>query len=246
MPPIKRLKDLTFQEILSITRNSSEYHAIIDLECAHAGVSLLPENPGPEPKTPKHEEDATFFKIGDYWFKNPEHAQAIIDLIIASEPHKKDNLSGKKVMLPMKKNDYYFPKIETTQAFTLEKYQTIAESAEASDVILSEWRTKKNHYDSICDERKDVLKEMEKAWDYAKEVISGIERIKTSLVRYLEIAQGSYPIAVNFLKEACKDNSIELEDETIYYRCTKGEKHYVISREEHQTTSVGQLLGATE
>lgn len=241
----KRMDDLSFEEILKLEKGSPEALRLIDIECAHAGISLLPENPGPEPKVANCEEDTTVFKVADVWFDKVETAQAILDLIIASMPCKRESVSGKRVMVPLKKDDYYFPKMETSRAFTTDGFKGIADSAEADNIIMSAWKAKKKEYDDILAERKEIVKSLSDKWNYALEVTSAIKKIKVSLNRYLDLAQGSYPIAVNFLADACKDSSIKLEEETVYYVCTNGQQHFVISREEYQNNKMHEALEVT-
>ena len=93
--------------------------------------------------------------------------------------------------------------------------------------------------------RKDVIELFSDKRAYAQEIERGIGMIKANFDRYVDLAQGQYDIAVNFIV-ALKDDKVVIVDNDIHYHCSNGNSHLVISREMYRATEMGKLLDADE
>lgn len=242
---LKRIADLNFDEVLKIALHSEEYHRLIDFECAHLGISLLPDYPGSQPVVAEFKPDLMIYKIGSWGFTTIEAAQAVFNAITSHNPCREVTSKGISVLKPITSDDYYWPKIESQPVFSEIEYESIKADAEFANLELSAWKEKKKEYDRVENERKDVVKAFSKKREHALKVTAGVLRIAQNLKRYLELAQGSYPIAIGFLKEADKHGSVHLEGEDVYYCCTNGQQHFVISREVYQNNKMHEALGVT-
>jgi len=243
MEPLKRLADLTHEEILAIPIGSERYLQTIDLECAHAGISLLPPHPGPKPETAASKPDTVLYKIGNWGFLKIEDAEEIIRLMTAKGLWRTRTDNGVQVLEPMPENDYYRPDIKSTPAYSATEFAKIKDTVAQQAAGLEDWNQNNKVYQEILQERKDIVKAFTTKVDYAREVTSGIAQILTNLKRYLVLAQGQYPIAVGFLKEADKTGGVHVEDDSVYYACTMGAHYPVITREQYQRDSMDTLLG---
>jgi hypothetical protein len=244
MKPIKRLSELTFQELITISYNSEEYRQIIDLECAHAGVSLLPDHPGSKPDAAGSKPDAMLYKVGNWGFRTVTDAQDVIDAMVCKGIYAVESSSSVQVMKPMERDGYYWPEIKSIPAYTPEAFALIKDDVGRTAKLLADWKEKDSEYQSVLKERQSIITEFETKKQYANEVLTGIAKIRDNLKRYLTLAQGSYPIAITFLHEADKHGTIRVsEDDTVYFLCSNGEEHLVITREQHQKESMGDLLG---
>lgn len=243
MNPIKRMAELTFAELTSINYNSEEYRQIIDLECAHAGISLLPEYPGQKPTVSETKPDAMLYKIGNVGFASITDAQDVLEFMVSKGIYTVEHISSIQVLKPMKHDDYYWPTVNSTPAFTPETFATVKDVIADATAITAIWKEKEDEYNAIYKERKTIIEKFDQAVQYANEVLTGIAKITDNLKRYLVLAQGSYPIAVTFLKEADKHGTVQVdEDDSVYYFCSSGVKHPVMTREQFQKTSMNNLL----
>ena len=242
MEPMERLEDMSFEALLNIIPGSPEYEYIIDLECAHAGVSLLPDNPGPKPMAPDVQPDGALYKLGDWRFNDIAAAQEILECILKHGIWLDSSIGGVHVMERMDQSHYNWPDIKSTKAFTPAAFDKIKDELIKIEAEQADWREKNEAWESVAKERQSIIDKFNKKHDYVVEVQTGISKIKNNLTRYITLAQGSYPIAITFLKEADKQGNVFIEDEVVYYTCTSGIYHHVISREEHQKSSMTDLL----
>lgn len=244
MEPIKRLEDLTFAELIKIKRHSPEYNQLIDLECAHAGINLLPEHPGNAPVKPDIKPNSTIYKVGSWGFTSIAEAEAVVDFMVSKGIWKEENKSGVTVMTPIDENSYYWPEIKKTAVYTEDEYAQVKDTIKLVDTVYKEWKEKDDEYSAVLKERQEIIDRFDNKVAYASEVTYGIAKIQTSLTRYITLAQGSYSIAIGFLKEADKQEAIYIEDECVYYNCTTGKKHLVTTREQYQKDCMSNMLGA--
>lgn len=244
MPLLKRLEELTHDEILAIKIGSDEYNTIIDLECAHAGISLLPPHPGPKPETEGSKPDGVLYKIGSLGFLKIEDAEEVVQLMITKGLWKTESQKGVYVIEQMLPNDYHFPEIKSTSAFTASGFANVKDAVTKQSALLAIWDESNRVYSAVLKEREGIVKEFNEKIEYAREVNYGIDQIKSNLKRYLTLAQGTYSIAVDFLKEADKGNKVLVDEGDVYYASTSGEHHLVITREQYQQDSMNNLLEA--
>ena len=241
-----RIEELSFDEILAIQIDSPEWYKIIDLECAHAGVPLLPDHPGDKPKGLTYEEDITLHTVGNWGFTDPTVAQQIVDLITQNKPCTTNTKSRKEVVTPIPKGSYKWPSISIDTGYSQELFDSFeGEALKVADQI-SAWKEKKDTYDEALQERQDVIKTFSAQRSYASHVTEGVSQMQRTFNRYMELSQGIYEVATDFMVDACKNASMSKEDHDLYFMCNRGDKHLAISKETWQQESVERLLGATD
>ena len=242
MKPTKRLADLTNKEILAIKVGSPEYNHLIDLECAHAGINLLPEHPGNAPVTPDIKPDAQLYKVGNWGFKSILDAQSVINYMADKGIFQEETKANVSVMRPMDESHYQYPGVKTVPVYTEAAFAQIKSTLEETAAVQSAWKEKNDEYQAVTKERKAITDDFNKQVIHAEEIESNTTKICNSIKRYLTLAQGSYPIAITFLKEADKNGTIHIENENVYYVCTSNQHHLVMTREQHQHDSMANLL----
>ncbi|RLB94681.1 MAG: hypothetical protein DRH26_00570 [Deltaproteobacteria bacterium] len=242
----KRLEELTTEELLNMDMYSQSFQDLVDLECAHKGVCLLPPNPGEKPNVTKYKSDMLIFEIGGWGFKNREHAEAILAYIEDAGPCKRKAKNGEYVVVPMTPDHYNWPEITTKKCFSSEKFAQIKDSAKISADLIKEWSDLKNKYDNAVTERKGILEEIKNKIYIAKDIQDGIDSIIANFRRYITLAQGQYKIALSFLIDAYKDGSLLVKEDDIYYVSSANVYHLALSQESYRTGEMNSLLGVTD
>jgi hypothetical protein len=244
MNPIKRLNDLTHAELLAIVYDSEDYNNLIDLECAHRGISLLPPYPGLEPSKTAAKPDTQLFKVGNWGFATVDVANEVINFMVSKGIWKEESQSGVNVMMPLEENSYYYPEIKKALVYTQTAYDQIKDEVDKQATLYKEWKENNDVYSAIWKERKEVIKDFNSQRDYATELKNNMIKTHNSLQRYLVLSQGSYPIAVSFLKEADKLGDLRVdENDSVFYKCTRRQEHLIATRETHQQNCMSDLLG---
>lgn len=198
---MKRLKDYTNEELTEL--NQSQIETLIDLECAHEGIPLLPERPE-KPETNKPEEDLTVYYISDVKLKNKEDAQQIVNLLNGMARMRRDwNTNGYDL-----EEDSVSFKLE--KVFSSECQQKYKAQTAAAKEIEDRYKSAKKEYDDIVKQRKAIIDEVSDTISDAYAEFRKIEQYKKQYARYLELAEGEKDIALNFMKAAHPD-----EDEYI-------------------------------
>ena len=208
MPIIKRFKDYTNEELLSLTEN--EIEELIRLECAFEGIAVMMEEPiwnEKEMEIPK----VRAYTICDITVLSSERASEILDVITKGEIfYKTYNTSDCKYLEIMDANHYRNPTISI------------------SDVILPEvWKNLKEEQ-KILSQKKALFKESLEEWkkwiadkdEISSEIYQKITELRnienekincTNLfAKYLEMAKGDFEIALLFYEKFPK--SIKEED----------------------------------
>jgi len=205
MTIIKRLEDYTNSELLDLTND--EVEQLIDMECAHIGVRLLPDLPK-KPEVFKAERDATIFSVGGIEFLDPGEAQEVADFINTKRRAKTGHVPGPgyEPMLKGQENTdmvSMFTKSVYSEAF----YNTIASQKAQADAQMKDYTDAKKDYDEIMKERTSITEDV---LDHIK--IARLERQRLDMLcnearRYMSLALADKEIAKRFMLDARKEHA---------------------------------------
>jgi hypothetical protein len=221
------IKDLSIAEVINIAGNKDDFNRIIDYECAVRGIQLLPEHYGNAPDVFEAKEDIRTYKVGDYIFEKSESAQIVIDTILSQQPMRVERNGEHNVIRPLSHNDYYYPKLITASAMTVAQYDKIKDLSKQASEIMKVWTAKKNEYEQINSERKEVIAEFNDRAHIASQVMTAIGRIEEEFNRYVDLADGNETIGVKFLLCSRKDGSLSIDDNLrLMYIDTNNDEHF--------------------
>lgn len=218
MTTVKRFKDYTNDELLSLTEEQIE--DLIHLECAFKGIALTMEEPIWEEKETEIPR-VRAYTICDFTVLSSERAEEILNVLTKGELFYKTCAN----------NDYDCKYLEI-----IDSHHYRNPSISISDVILPEvWKNLKEEQKILSQKKilfKEAVKEWEK-WVEDKNKISSkiyrkitelryIERERTDCTelfrKYLEMAKGDFEIALLFYEKFPK--SIKEEDFIEYLKKT--------------------------
>lgn len=200
---MKRLEDYTNEELRILTQ--AQIETLVDLECAHEGIPLLPELPE-KPVVNKPQPDLTLFHVSAVYFKNREDADQVIELMNS---------------MPRMHNKYYNdgyidlddPVVSSeVKEFSEDAKLRTKSQAEAAKEIEDQYKSLKNEYDKVASKRKDIIKNVREAVSEAFDEYRKMEQYKKQYARYLQLAEGEKDIALNFMKAAHPDEDEYIEE----------------------------------
>lgn len=200
---MKRLADLTKLELASLS--DQEVKGLIDLECAHTGIPLLPDVPVAPPKAGLMP-DLAMYQIDDMYFLSPEDANKVAALVVTMdrvEPHYIPGPGYEQYAKPILKGTY--PEIDTKRV-----YSAATASAQGSALVQQkaskdEYDEAKKEYDDVVEKRGDVANGVHEAIRAARREYARRNFLMTQYRRYLALAGGNSEIALGFLCDAYKD-----------------------------------------
>ena len=200
---MKRCNELTDEELLGLT--DDQILKLVDYECALEGVPMLPTHPGPAPKKREFKEDDVVYAIGGVYVADSEHAKRILDVInegplFTIETAPRDYAT--KLCVPLGKEAYHKPKIETVSCHSPEQWDHIKDTFAAYTTEVDAYTAKLKEYDEAFNERKDISENVWEAVRDAKDRDHEKSSIRYDFDRYLELTEGNKTIAMNFLIKA--------------------------------------------
>jgi hypothetical protein len=208
---MKRFEDLTDAELLEMAAQEGNIEDLIDLECAHQGIPLLPAMME-EPKKPEFKKDVTIYVVGSFKFFNQGEAMGLIDVLNTCSLTDTTGWGNSERLYPL--SDYNNPKMETKQIYSEALYSEIEKDLKAYENLKDQYELAKREYDVVKTQRDEVSDDI---WDKIKEIQAQEykkEMYKDRFNRYLTLANGDRKIALNFLNNAFPDavNYPEIQD----------------------------------
>ena len=210
---MKRLEEYTNEELATLTDEQEK--DLIDLECAHEGIRLLPEL-SPKPKFEKPGPDMTAYHIEDIYLLDMDEANDVLAYI-----------NSKKSIVTRNYHCYEEYKIRpatapltmsTVTGFSDEHHAKVKYERERIKNLEDSWDEEKSKYDEILKSRQDVSKKVQDACQSARTEKSQINALLNEYRRYLKLAMNEKEIAQNFLREAHRDRP-ELVEKVIKAHC---------------------------
>ena len=200
---MKRLADLTKVELASLS--DQEVNDLIDLECAHASIPLLPDAPV-APTKAELLPDLAMYQIDDLSFLSHEDATKVAALVATMdrvEPHYIPGPGYEQYAKPISKGTY--PDIATKRI-----YSGTAALGQGSLLVQQAARKKeyaeaKEAYDELVEKRGDVVNGVHEAIREAQREYARRSFLMAQYRRYLKLADGNGEIALGFLCDAYED-----------------------------------------
>jgi len=200
---MKRLEGYTNEELRILTQ--AQIETLVDLECAHEGIPLLPEVPVKK-EVNKPQPDLTLYLVPSVYFKNKEGANQIIELMNS---------------MPRMGDKYYnYGYVNIEECVTLSEVKVFSEDAklrtksqtEAAKEIENQYESAKKEYDKIAEQRSDIINRINGAVGDAFDEYRKMEKYKKQYARYLQLAEGEKDIALNFMKAAHPNEDEYIEE----------------------------------
>ena len=203
---MKRLDDYSNEELLILKQE--EIERLIDFECAHNGVPLLPDPPD-KPIVKNPDPDLELYYIEGFCLQNKEDADRVIE-IINSMSRMKDEYYNRGYVSDDDLVNFTIKKEFSKHLKNLSKGQR-----ETARKIEENYKELKDAYDRIVQDRKEIINMVNSAITDAREEQNKIIRFKRLYARYLQLAEGEKDIAMNFLKAATNEDDHEYIDKML-------------------------------
>lgn len=198
---LKRIAELTNGELVALT--DEDITNIIDLECAHRGIPLLPADPGPKPEVAYPPCDLTMYSVAGFLVQSIGEAESI--MIALTNAFHSDYTSDYNIRFA-KPLDGYQKHIETVQIYSKAQHEVAMRIKKDTADVVVRWEAESGLYKEIFQRREEIADELYRA---RKRAINDFERrqqIRRDFARYLKLADGNIQIALRFLEDA--DSSV--------------------------------------
>jgi len=212
---MKRFTEYTYDELVKLTQ--SEIETLVDLECAHEGIPLLPPEVPVKPYKPKDvEPDVTYYQFSHYpAFVTREDAWAASELLKQFDMPNTEWCYGRGKSYDLYKGVKKRPEtdISAKEAYTESHYAQVAEAKSRYEMDEAAYNEANTEYKDIEKKRAAVSQDVFKHIAEAKAHFAKIKRYCDEFRRYLKLAEGSRQIAWNFMKSAHPDEEEFIESE---------------------------------
>ena len=201
---MKRLEDYTNEKLLALS--SEEVDNLVDLECAHAGVQLLPF----KPESPKMEkapsEDMVYFTISELEFLKMEDAMAVAAFVAEKERIRTKYAGGGRYERVFSATVKEIPEIASKKLWSEVHYNQIAHIKERIESEKKAYESQKKEYDDIVESRAEISNSVLAAVEKAHSEKRTLDMLCRDARRYLKLSLGDKEIAKRFMLDACKNH----------------------------------------
>jgi hypothetical protein len=197
---MKRFNEMTDAELLLLDEQGIA--DLVDLECAHENVSLLPVQPI-KPVKPEHKKDATIYKVGSFHFIHQHEALNIEELLKNYSLVSTEGYGINTRMVELK--SYEEPKTEALPIYTEDKYKVIEDEINKFNAAEKTYNDAISNYKVIKGQRKDIENEIEDKIQALNANKAREDELKTLFARYLQLADDNAAMALKFLNNANAD-----------------------------------------
>jgi len=208
---MKRYYEFNNEQLANLS--AEEIQNLIDLECAMQGIQILPPKPK-KPELVEFESDLRAYEVAGFFLKEHDEAVELLDILNSFDLFTKDY--GSNELIKITKEDYRYPKLEVSEAYSPEYYSKIKAEKEHYEKIKEVYKSDTKIYEEAKAEIRKIEEEVLYKVDEAKQIIREVNNIKQLFNRYLKLADGDRAIAINFLKSVYDISQYEgLEEELI-------------------------------
>lgn len=199
---MKRLEDYADEELLNMTEEQVE--DLIDLECVHEGVRLLPELPvKPTEKPP--EEDFEFFEIEPLQLVDRKDATLIAETVADMDRVESKYESGPsytRIVTGSKKEE---PSIQKKTKFSEKYLNEVKATKQRIDERNKEYKGLKDEYDTVSEARSSIITNVLDKIKEARQAGKRLLALRDESHRYLKLSMGDKEIAQRFMSDAYPD-----------------------------------------
>lgn len=198
---MKRLSEHTNKELTQLT--DQQVTDLIDLECAHEGLALLPPDPGPEPVSEIPRPTETFYKLFNIYVADREHVTRLEEALLSGQLYKttyptNDYSTRGTALRELNQNDYSFPKVETQKLFLEKDFPK--EQIRAHHKAKKAWQVLNKAYTEAKEARSEVEKRVNDAIQSAITDAHNRIVVTNNFATYLRLADGNEQVAMRFLE----------------------------------------------
>lgn len=201
---MKRLNEYTDAELLELEQ-AGDIELLIDQECAHEGIPLLPTLPTP-PKKPENLRDQRVYKIAGLYFESMKDAQKVLNLLETMPLLKPTYAPGGNysylMAAQMEPDDYSWPKIEQEMYFSEERWMKVKKSIASQEEAKKTYEDAKKEYDRIEESRQTIRDEITERITAYQNYLCRRDQAHELYQRYLRLAENDAKIAGNFMSHA--------------------------------------------
>jgi len=197
MENVKRFDDLSDPDVLGLT--DDQVKRWVDIECAVAGVPLLPAEPV-KPLAVDFSTDLTGYEVGSFVFADADAAAKVLTLLKSVKVYQSEycNAPGyKRVLKP--NNDIA---IEAKPFFSPEHWDTVKADAANAARLENAYNEATRAYAKVVEARKRIVNDINARVEEVHQREQARLRIKSDYDRYLDLAGGNEEIAKRFLNNA--------------------------------------------
>jgi hypothetical protein len=204
---MKSFDDLTKEEKAQLTQDAIQLY--IDLECADAGLPMLPEIP-PKPVAPVVVPDTKVYEVAGHCVPTLLDAQVLLAAFVQVQTldykynTRLETTAGTCYVHEVREYNQG-TKIERKPAMTQELYNT-------NKLAIESYNTEKAEYDRIYskftkakESRSNIIQAITDSCIEARQYVRQFEQYKKDFLRYVELAEGNKQIAWNFITKANPD-----------------------------------------
>lgn len=204
---MKRFEQLTDDELLAIVDEPEQLKILIDLECAHRGIQLLPAPPTP-PVAPEAKADLTLYgvKFGysapDFFFPDPEVAARLLQFLNSLKgPFWTQNYERSGITTGRVAEDAHF-EVTDVKVYSRELWESIKAARIRYEELKKEYDTAEAEYKKLSEQREVVIDEINERVTEVLNWRRNVEALLSKFERYLRLADNQIPIAWGFLTDA--------------------------------------------
>lgn len=207
----KRIAEYSDAELLTLTEE--QINIIIDLECAYAGIQLLPDIPVAPEKPKNSNEDMTVYGLFDGLnFMDYEDAKLVLDFIVKNvDQTRMGSVSytsgpGYQRKFCQSTDEFVLDDIKSQRVFSESRLKIYGAEIKKYEADKASYQIKKNTYDKIKKQRDDIINGLWCKIGSAQDAEHELNRLKQNAKRYMKLSGGVQEIAINFMVDAYKEN----------------------------------------
>ena len=201
---IKKMEDYTNEELLALT--DDQIKDTVNLECAHAGVRLLPDVVPVKPDGKKPDKDVAYFTIGSVDFVNQVDANEVADLIATKPVITKKYSSGPGYSYVHTGSETNRPAVDTQMIFSESYLNTVLLEKTAIEEAEKLYEELRDEYDSISDARGKIVTTLYDMIGEARCEKELHDTLRLEFKKYMGLALADEEIAVRFMVSARPDH----------------------------------------
>lgn len=217
---MKRLNEYTDAELLELEQ-AGDIELLVDQECAHEGIPLLPTLPLLKKK--EVHQDQRVYKIAGLYFESMKDAQKVLNLLKTMPLLKTTYAPGSNystlIVSPLEPNDYNWPKIEQEMHFSEERWGEVKKAVASQEEAKKAYEEAKKEYDRIEESRQTIRDEITERITAFQNYLFRRDQAHELFQRYLRLAENDAKIAGNFMSHANNTLWEEFEEELIHTSC---------------------------
>jgi hypothetical protein len=200
---MRRIHDLNDDEVLALT--DTQVDRFVDIECAVAGVPLLPDYPGLKPVLESPPTDQVLYSVvgvSDY-FEDKATADALAAALVGARRLDTTMKGGIRVAsaVPSYRAED-LGAIRTIEVVSMAAYDMHREAIESNAQTTRTWEAAKREYDAALSDRNQAAEDVYARVAEARDTLAMVQRLERALAEYTALAEGNGEMALRFLHNA--------------------------------------------